>query len=58
MISVAALRAALPTTLLSVSFICAASPIRWLEREGDGMRLYFGEFDEYLREASPDCSTG
>jgi uncharacterized protein DUF4198 len=25
----------------------------WIEREGDGARIYFGEFDENLREASP-----
>lgn len=25
----------------------------WVEREGDGARIYFGEFDENLREASP-----
>ena len=25
----------------------------WVEREGDGARLFFGEFDENLREGSP-----
>jgi hypothetical protein len=40
--------------LLSLSFIGAASAHQiWLEREGEGMRIYFGEFDENLREASP-----
>ena len=31
----------------------AAAHSIWLEREGDGARLYFGEFDENLREGSP-----
>ena len=40
--------------LLSLSFIGAASAHSlWLERQGDGLRLYFGEFEENLREASP-----
>jgi len=40
--------------LLSLTFIAAAAAHQiWLEREGDGLRLYFGEFDENLREASP-----
>src|SRR5882757_1067721 len=40
--------------LLALSFIGAASAHSlWLERQGDGLRLYFGEFDENLREASP-----
>ena len=42
------------TALLSLSFIAAASAHQiWLEREGDGLHIYFGEFDENLREASP-----
>ena len=40
--------------LLSLSFIGAASAHSlWLERQGDGLKLYFGEFEENLREASP-----
>jgi hypothetical protein len=40
--------------LLSLSFTATASAHQiWLEREGDGLRIYFGEFDENLREASP-----
>ncbi|HTG24798.1 MAG TPA: cobalt ABC transporter substrate-binding protein, partial [Reyranella sp.] len=40
--------------LLALSFIGAASAHSlWLERQGDGLRLYFGEFEENLREASP-----
>src|SRR3954464_3645787 len=31
----------------------AAAHSIWIEREGDGARIYFGEFDENLREASP-----
>ena len=31
----------------------AAAHTIWVEREGDGARIYFGEFDENLREASP-----
>ena len=31
----------------------AAAHSIWVEREGDGARIYFGEFDENLREASP-----
>jgi hypothetical protein len=31
----------------------AAAHSIWVEREGDGARLYFGEFDENLREGSP-----
>jgi hypothetical protein len=40
---------------LSLAFVGAASAHSiWIEREGDGsVRLYFGEFDENLREASP-----
>ena len=40
--------------LLALSFIGAASAHSlWLERQGDGLRLYFGEFEENLREVSP-----
>ncbi len=40
--------------LLSLSFAGTASAhFLWLEAEADGARLYFGEFDENLREASP-----
>jgi uncharacterized GH25 family protein len=35
-----------------LSGVAAAHSI-WIEREGDGARIYFGEFDENLREASP-----
>lgn len=46
-------RAAL-STLLSFGLIgSAAAHSIWVEREGDGARIYFGEFDENLREASP-----
>ena len=39
--------------LLALSFIGAASAHSlWLERQGDGLRLYFGEFEENLREVS------
>lgn len=39
---------------LSLSFIAAAAAHQiWLERDGEGMRIYYGEFDENLREASP-----
>ena len=31
----------------------AAAHSIWVEREGDGARIFFGEFDENLREASP-----
>jgi hypothetical protein len=31
----------------------AAGHTIWVEREGEGARIYFGEFDENLREASP-----
>ena len=41
-------------TLLSFGLIgSAAAHSIWVEREGDGARIYFGEFDENLREASP-----
>jgi len=40
--------------LLLFGFVgSAAAHSIWLEREGDGARIYFGEFDENLREASP-----
>jgi Domain of unknown function (DUF4198) len=40
--------------LLSVSFAASASAhFLWLEPEADGARLYYGEFEENLREASP-----
>src|SRR5882672_4623995 len=41
--------------LLSFGLIgSAAAHSIWVEREGDGRaRIYFGEFDENLREASP-----
>jgi hypothetical protein len=40
--------------LLSLGLIgSAAAHSIWVEREGDGARIYFGEFDENLREASP-----
>lgn len=40
--------------LLTLSFVGAASAHSlWLERQRDGLRLYFGEFEENLREASP-----
>jgi hypothetical protein len=31
----------------------AAAHSIWVEREGDGARIFFGEFEENLREASP-----
>src|SRR5829696_783314 len=41
-------------TLLSFGLVgTAAAHTIWVEREGDGARLYFGEFDENLREGSP-----
>lgn len=41
-------------TLVSVGLIgSAAAHSIWIEREGDGARIYFGEFDENLREGSP-----
>ena len=40
--------------LLSFGLIgSAAAHSIWVEREGDGARIFFGEFDENLREASP-----
>jgi hypothetical protein len=40
--------------LLSLGFAGPASAhFLWLEPEADGARLYFGEFEENLREASP-----
>jgi hypothetical protein len=42
------------TALLSFGLAgSAAAHTIWVEREGDGARIYFGEFDENLREASP-----
>jgi hypothetical protein len=47
-------RSLLLAALLTLSFVGAASAHSlWLERQGDGLRLYFGEFEENLREASP-----
>jgi uncharacterized GH25 family protein len=41
-------------TLFSLSFTGAASAHSiWLERDGETVRIFFGEFDENLREASP-----
>lgn len=31
----------------------AAAHSIWVEHEGDGARIFFGEFDENLREGSP-----
>jgi len=40
--------------LLSCGFAMgAAAHSIWIEREGDGARIFYGEFDENLREASP-----
>jgi len=40
--------------LLCLAPLSAASAHQiWLERDADGIRIYFGEFDENLREASP-----
>src|SRR5215475_6356048 len=40
--------------LLSLGLAGTASAhFLWLEAEADGARLYFGEFEENLREASP-----
>ena len=45
---------AVVATLLSFGLVgSAAAHSIWVEREGDGARLYFGEFDENLREGSP-----
>src|SRR5262245_24817156 len=46
-------RMALMGILLAGLANVAAAHTIWMEREGDGARLYFGEFDENLREASP-----
>ena len=47
------LRAAM-ATLVSFGLVgSAAAHSIWVEREGDGARIYFGEFDENLREGSP-----
>ena len=48
------LRLAIVAALLSLSFAGSASAhFLWLEPEADGARLYYGEFEENLREASP-----
>jgi len=50
--SIAALAAL--AAFLSLSFVGAASAHSiWLERDGETVRIFFGEFDENLREASP-----
>ena len=45
------------SVLLAVALLCLAGSASahhlWLEADGQGARLYFGEFDENLREASP-----
>lgn len=42
------------TTFVSFALIGgAAAHSIWVEREGDGARIYFGEFEENLREGSP-----
>ncbi|CAN5909285.1 hypothetical protein BH11PSE3_BH11PSE3_07140 [soil metagenome] len=54
MIPIAPARAAVTAALLSLSLVGAASAHSiWVERDGDGARIYFGEFDDNLREASP-----
>lgn len=41
-------------TFLSFGLVgSAAAHSIWVEREGDGARIYFGEFEENLREGSP-----
>lgn len=45
--------AAVMAAFLAIAPVAASAHQIWLEREGDGVRLYFGEFDENLREASP-----
>ncbi len=48
------LRAAAMVALMSFGVAgSAAAHSIWVEREGDGARIYFGEFDENLREGSP-----
>jgi hypothetical protein len=45
---------AVSVALMSFGLVStAAAHSIWVEREGDGAHLYFGEFDENLREASP-----
>lgn len=40
--------------LLSLAAVAPASAhFLWLEPEADGARIYYGEFEENLREASP-----
>src|SRR5262245_28412171 len=46
-------RMALMGILLAGLANVAAAHTIWIEREGDGARIFFGEFDENLREASP-----
>src|SRR4051794_906400 len=54
MIPISLMRTALVAALLSLAVLGPASAHSiWLEPEGDGARIYFGEFDENLREASP-----
>ena len=48
------MRALLMAAIAALSFAGSASAHHlWLEADGQGARLYFGEFDENLREASP-----
>lgn len=54
MLSIAPVRTAVSAALLLLSFIGAASAHSiWIESSADGARIYFGEFDDNLREASP-----
>ncbi len=48
-----ALAALLAAGLVGTVVGTASAHSIWLEREGDGARIFFGEFDENLREASP-----
>jgi hypothetical protein len=48
------MRILLVAAIAALSFAGSASAHHlWLEADGQGARLYFGEFDENLREASP-----
>ena len=48
------MRTLLMAAIAALSFAGSASAHHlWLESDGQGARLYFGEFDENLREASP-----
>jgi hypothetical protein len=48
------MRILLIAAVAALSFVGSASAHHlWLEADGQGVRLYFGEFDENLREASP-----